>query len=54
MPPVPRRDWKRPSRRRVLAIRDRVGCGIVLIDHDVRLIMRTCERVKERLTEKKS
>jgi endonuclease III len=24
VPPVPRRDWKRPSRRRVLAIRDRL------------------------------
>jgi ABC-type branched-subunit amino acid transport system ATPase component len=29
----------------LLAVRDRVGCGIVLIDHDVRLIMRACERV---------
>jgi ABC-type branched-subunit amino acid transport system ATPase component len=32
-------------RRDLLEIRERAGCGIVLIDHDVRLIMRTCERV---------
>lgn len=29
----------------LIRLRDERGCGLVLIDHDVRLIMRTCQRV---------
>jgi ABC-type branched-subunit amino acid transport system ATPase component len=29
----------------VLSIRDEVGCGILIIDHDLRLIMRGTERI---------
>lgn len=32
-------------RRDLLRIRDRVGCGIALIDHDVKLIMQSSDRV---------
>lgn len=32
-------------RRRLLQIREQFGCGILLIDHDVRLVMNTCEHV---------
>lgn len=32
-------------RRDLLELCERIGCGIVLIDHDVNLIMRTCRRV---------
>lgn len=29
----------------ILAIRDRHGCGVVLIDHDLRVIMSACSRI---------
>jgi ABC-type branched-subunit amino acid transport system ATPase component len=29
----------------ILAIRDRLGCSVVVVDHDLRLIMQLCERI---------
>jgi ABC-type branched-subunit amino acid transport system ATPase component len=29
----------------IRAVRDREGCGILVVDHDLRLIMRLCERI---------
>ncbi len=29
----------------VLGIRERHGCGVLLIDHDLRVIMQVCDRV---------
>jgi branched-chain amino acid transport system permease protein len=31
--------------RDILAIRDRLGCSVVVVDHDLRLIMQLCERI---------
>jgi len=30
----------------VLAVREQYGCGILIVDHDLRLIMRLCERIQ--------
>ncbi len=30
----------------VMAVREQFGCGILIVDHDLRLIMRLCERIQ--------
>jgi len=30
----------------IVAVRDQFGCGILIVDHDLRLIMRLCERIQ--------
>jgi branched-chain amino acid transport system ATP-binding protein len=29
----------------IIEIRDRIGCGVMVIEHDMRLIMRLCDRI---------
>ncbi|QIB41240.1 ABC transporter ATP-binding protein (plasmid) [Rhizobium oryzihabitans] len=30
----------------ILNVRDRIGCGVVIIEHNIRLIMKLCDRIQ--------
>lgn len=32
--------------RTILSVRDRIGCGVVIIEHNIRLIMNLCDRIQ--------
>ncbi len=38
------RAWRSP--RRIAQLREQLGCGVLLVEHDMRIIFRVCERIQ--------